>query len=57
MEADRQYLHSLPPDRLLHTFRSTPAFRLRRDRLVDGRRPTANSVATTLAGIIFLPLL
>ena len=21
MEADRQYLHSLPPDRLLHTFR------------------------------------
>src|SRR5580693_269062 len=22
MEADRQYLHSLPPDRLLHTFRS-----------------------------------
>ena len=23
MEADRQYLHSLPPDRLLHTFRIT----------------------------------
>jgi DUF1680 family protein len=23
MEADRQYLHSLPPDRLLHTFRVT----------------------------------
>jgi uncharacterized protein len=26
MEADRQYLHSLPPDRLLHTFRINAGF-------------------------------
>ena len=26
MEADRQYLHSLPPDRLLHTFRTNAGF-------------------------------
>ena len=53
MEADRQYLHSLPPDRLLHTFRINAGFPPRRSRWADGRHPTANCAATTPAAIIF----
>ena len=42
MEADRQYLRSLPPDRLLHTSASTLACPPRYSLWAAGRLPTAS---------------
>ena len=53
MEADRRYLHSLPPDRCCIRFESTPESRRPLSRWEDGRRRIANFAATTPAGIIF----
>jgi hypothetical protein len=55
MEADRQFLHSLPPDRLLHPSVSTPESHPPPRHLVGGKSPIANSAAITLAATIFPP--
>ena len=43
MEADRQYLHSLPVDRLLHTFRINAGIPSRRSPLAVGKPLIASS--------------
>ena len=53
MEADRRYLHSLPPDRLLHTFRINAGFPRLPSPWADGKLRTANCEVTTRAVTIF----
>ena len=55
MEADRKYLHSLPPDRLLHTFRINAKISSSAEPLGDGKLPIANYAGITRADIIFPP--
>jgi hypothetical protein len=55
MEADRAFLNSLPPDRLLHTFRLTAGISSSAEPLGGWEKPDCELRATTPADTIFPP--
>ena len=55
MEADRRYLHLLPSDRLLHTFRLNAGLASSAQPWVAGRSLTLKCVATSPEAITFPP--
>ena len=52
-EANRKYLKTLPPERLLHTFRLTAGLPSSAEPLGIGKSPIANCEGTSPAGITF----
>ena len=52
-DANRKYLKTLPPDRLLHTFRLTAGLPSSAEPLGEWESPIANCGVTSLADITF----